>query len=55
MIHLSKVVNEDKDGVIATRFREINDEVIRDTFSKDIGNSDMYKFTHTLVSRQLCP
>lgn len=53
MTQLGKMVSRDKNSVEATRFKEIDDEVIRDTSLRDIENRDRCKLTHTLVLKQL--
>jgi len=47
------MVNEDDDGITAAGFGKVNNEVVRDTPLRDIGDRDRHKLTHTLVSGQL--
>ena len=42
MTHLSEMVNKDKDGIIATRFREVKNEVIRDASPRSIEDRNWY-------------
>ena len=51
MTHLYETVNEDKDDIITTALKEIDDKVIRDTLPRGIRNKNWGQFTDILVSR----